>query len=66
MTPAPLLVRAARGEVVERPPVWAMLVSLLRSKQFRVEPGLEHRLVRHYRGDLVALGLGELLVPAVT
>ncbi len=23
-TPAPLLVRAARGEVVERPPVWAM------------------------------------------
>ncbi len=24
MTPAPLLVRAARGEAVERPPVWAM------------------------------------------
>src|SRR5437773_6717922 len=23
-TPSPLLVRAARGEVVERPPVWAM------------------------------------------
>src|SRR6516164_5468138 len=23
-TPAPLLVRAARGEAVERPPVWAM------------------------------------------
>ena len=24
MPPVPLLVRAARGEVVERPPVWAM------------------------------------------
>ncbi|WP_020468351.1 formylmethanofuran dehydrogenase subunit C [Zavarzinella formosa] len=49
-----------------RPPIWAMTIRYLRSRNFRVEAGLEHRLLRRHRGDLVALGLGELLIPSAT
>ncbi len=48
-----------------RPPFWAIAVKHLRRHGFAVPVGMENRPVKRYGGDLVALGLGELLIPVL-
>lgn len=47
-----------------RPPFWAIAMKHLRSSGFALPPGIETRSIHRYGGDTVALGLGELLIPA--
>lgn len=51
-------------DCVYSPPIWGMMINHLRKSGFEVAPGLEKRMVRRHRGDLVSLGLGEILLPA--
>ena len=55
--------RSFSFDCVYDPPIWATMMNHLRANGFPLEPGMEHRFVRRYRGDLVSLGLGELLIP---
>ena len=56
--------RTFRYDCEYEPPFWALIVRHLRQLNHAMPAGIEHRPIRRYGGDLVSLGLGELIVPS--